>query len=225
MESRKQRTATSPCSACRFSTCRTSPTRLTRMPGRPACCFRSRYLFDQGDDWWGSSTCSLTAARTPPWAQYFSLRGWSPSGDFRYRGRGEDFVNARFTALWDRGLAPDYLNQGGQDIVFSGRRDFDLDEHTRAVATGEYLSSYVYRAAFAESFALQLLPRSRLRYSLPTMPPDARRAFASTAIRILRASPRWATPSTRRRSASCTCPVSILTRWTSRFTGLQCAGA
>jgi len=88
--------------------------------------------------------------------QYFSKRGWSPSGDFRYRGRGEDFVNARFTALWDRGLAPDYLNQGGQDIVFSGRRDFDLDEHTRAVATGEYLSSFVYREAFAESFALAI---------------------------------------------------------------------
>jgi LPS-assembly protein len=87
--------------------------------------------------------------------QYFSKRGWSPSGDFRYRGRGEDFVNARFTALWDRGLfqAPYFLNQGGQDIVFSGRRDFDLDEHTRAVATGEYLSSYVYRQAFAETFA------------------------------------------------------------------------
>jgi LPS-assembly protein len=86
--------------------------------------------------------------------QYFSKRGWSPSGDFRYHGRGEDFVNARFNALWDRGLAPDYLDQGGQDIVFSGRRDFDLDEHTRAVATGEYLSSFVYREAFAESFAL-----------------------------------------------------------------------
>src|SRR5271156_8919 len=86
--------------------------------------------------------------------QYFSKRGWSPSGDFRYRGRGEDFVNARFTALFDRGLAPEYLNQGGQDIVFSGRRDFDLDEHLRGVATGEYLSSYVYREAFAETFAL-----------------------------------------------------------------------
>jgi LPS-assembly protein len=86
--------------------------------------------------------------------QYFSKRGWSPSGEFRYRGRGEDFVSARFTALFDRGLAPDNLNQGGQDILFSGRRDFDLDEQTRAVATGEYLSSYVYREAFAESFAL-----------------------------------------------------------------------
>ena len=38
--------------------------------------------------------------------QYFSKRGWSPSGEFRYRGRGEDFVDARFTALFDRGLAP-----------------------------------------------------------------------------------------------------------------------
>ena len=86
--------------------------------------------------------------------QYFSKRGWSPSGEFRYRGRGEDFVSAHFTALFDRGLAPGYINQGGQDILFNGRRDFDLDEHTRAVATGEYLSSYVYREAFAESFAL-----------------------------------------------------------------------
>ena len=86
--------------------------------------------------------------------QYFSKRGWSPSGEFRYRGRGEDFVSAHFTALFDRGLAPTYINQGGQDILFSGRRDFDLDEHNRAVATGEYLSSYVYREAFAESFAL-----------------------------------------------------------------------
>jgi LPS-assembly protein len=86
--------------------------------------------------------------------QYYSKRGWSPSGDFRYRGRGEDFASARFTALFDRGLAPTYINQGGQDVLFSGRRDFDLDEHTRAIATGEYLSSYVYREAFAESFNL-----------------------------------------------------------------------
>jgi LPS-assembly protein len=87
-------------------------------------------------------------------AQNFSKRGWSPSGEFRYHGRGEDFADARLTALFDRGLAPTYINQGGQDILFNGRRDFDLDGHTRAVATGEYLSSYIYRQAFAESFAL-----------------------------------------------------------------------
>ena len=86
--------------------------------------------------------------------QYFSKRGWSPNGEFRYRGRGEDFAHAQFVAVFDRGLAPTYINQGGQDIVFSGRHDFDPDEHTRAVATGEYLSSYIYRVEFAESFAL-----------------------------------------------------------------------
>ncbi len=87
-------------------------------------------------------------------AQFFSKRGWSPNGEFRYRGRGEDFATAHFVALFDRGLAPTYINQGGQDILLNGRRDFDLDERTRAIATGEYLSSYVYRVAFAESFAL-----------------------------------------------------------------------
>jgi LPS-assembly protein len=86
--------------------------------------------------------------------QYFSKRGWSPSGELRYRGRGEDFAGASFVALFDRGLAPTYINQGGQDILFNGRHDFDPDEHNRAVGTGEYLSSYVYRVAFAESFDL-----------------------------------------------------------------------
>lgn len=86
--------------------------------------------------------------------EYFSKRGWSPRGELRYHGQGEDFGNFRITALFDRGLPPNYLNQGGQDIIFSGRHDFEPDSHTRAVATGEYLSSYVYREAFAESFSL-----------------------------------------------------------------------
>lgn len=87
-------------------------------------------------------------------SQYFSLRGWSPSAELRYRGRGEDFANFHFTALFDRGTPETHLNQGGQNILFSGRRDFDPEGNTRLVATGEYLSSYVYREAFAESFSL-----------------------------------------------------------------------
>jgi LPS-assembly protein len=85
--------------------------------------------------------------------QYFSKRGWSPSGEFRYRGTGEDFANFHFTALFDRGAPVTNLNQGGQDINFSVRRDFDPEGNTRIVGTGEYLSSYVYRQAFADSFA------------------------------------------------------------------------
>src|SRR5260370_40414668 len=37
-------------------------------------------------------------------AEYFSLRGWSQSGTFRYRGLGNDFARVRFIALHDRGI-------------------------------------------------------------------------------------------------------------------------
>lgn len=84
---------------------------------------------------------------------YYSKRGWAPSGEFRYRGRSEDFANLRFTALFDRGitLGSGYQNQGGQDVLLNGRRT--LGDYTRLVANAEYLSSIVYRQAFAESFS------------------------------------------------------------------------
>jgi LPS-assembly protein len=83
-------------------------------------------------------------------AEYFSKRGWSPNAEFRLKGRGQDFANIRFKALLDRGLAPNNINQGGEDLLFAGRHD--LDEYTRTVSNVEYLSSYVYRLAFNESF-------------------------------------------------------------------------
>ena len=85
--------------------------------------------------------------------EYFSERGWSPSGEIRFRGAGEDFATFHFIALFDRGAPVTNLNQGGQDILFNGRHDYP-DGHTSAVVNSEYLSSYVYREAFAETFAL-----------------------------------------------------------------------
>ena len=84
---------------------------------------------------------------------FFSRRGWAPSGEFRYRGQGLDFANLRFTALFDRGitLGHTFQNQGGQDILLNGR--YTVGPHTRLVANAEYLSSIVYREAFAESFS------------------------------------------------------------------------
>jgi len=92
---------------------------------------------------------------------YYSLRGFSENGTFRYRGVGDDFFNAHFSALQDRGFtAPGvnaqnqptsiYINQGGTDITSSFRRQFT--PHLRAVGDMEYLSSYVYRQAFTENF-------------------------------------------------------------------------
>ncbi len=85
-------------------------------------------------------------------AEYFSKRGWSESAAFRYRGLGSDFVTARYRGLLDRGYTTGgvYVNQGGQDVTFSGRHDFDAQ--TRVAADVEYLSSYTYREAFTENF-------------------------------------------------------------------------
>ncbi|HTH53486.1 MAG TPA: LPS assembly protein LptD [Edaphobacter sp.] len=85
-------------------------------------------------------------------AEYFSKRGWEQSATFRYRGLGNNFALAHYSGLLDRGYfsGGQYINQGGQDAVFSGR--YDLSPQTRFVADLEYLSSYPYREAFTENF-------------------------------------------------------------------------
>ena len=86
-------------------------------------------------------------------AVYFSLRGWSQTATFRYKGRDHDFAIAHYTGLQDRGYTPEngvYTNQGGEDLTFRGRHDFSLQ--TRVVADTEYLSSYQYREAFTDNF-------------------------------------------------------------------------
>ena len=83
---------------------------------------------------------------------YYSLRGFSENGTFRYRGPGDDFLTAHFSALQDRGfVAPSvnaagvttnvYTNQGGEDVTAGFRRQ--LTPHTRVAADAEYLSTYV----------------------------------------------------------------------------------
>jgi LPS-assembly protein len=85
--------------------------------------------------------------------QYYSLRGYSEMATFREKGFGDDFFQAHFSALQDRGYTPEggtLTNQGGEDVTAAFREK--LAEHTRAVGDGEYLSSYVYREAFTDNF-------------------------------------------------------------------------
>lgn len=83
--------------------------------------------------------------------QYYSKRGFAPMGMVRYRGLGENFFNASFRSLLDRGLQPGNINQGGVEIRADGRRV--LSENTRAVADIDYLSSYIYRQAFEDIYS------------------------------------------------------------------------
>ena len=85
--------------------------------------------------------------------EYFSSRGFSEMGTVRFRGRGDDFLNAHFSALQDRGYYDSfghYIDQGGEDVTASFRRDFTPT--LRGVGDAEYLSSYVYREAFNDNF-------------------------------------------------------------------------
>ena len=81
-------------------------------------------------------------------AEYYSSIGWEQNAAFRYRGRGLDFITSRYNGVLDRRIGT--ANQGGEDITLQGRRDFTVE--TRAVATIEYLSSYIYREAFSNEF-------------------------------------------------------------------------
>ncbi|MDE3201220.1 MAG: LPS assembly protein LptD [Acidobacteriota bacterium] len=88
-------------------------------------------------------------------AEYFSKRGFAPNGDFRYRGAGLDFLNVRWNALLDRGIAATppatgTVNQGGMDIAALGRRDFSPSTHMAADV--EYLSRYVYKLVFNDNY-------------------------------------------------------------------------
>ncbi len=85
-------------------------------------------------------------------SEYFSKRGFSPMAMYRYRGFGETFLNVRYHALFDR--LPAAENQGGTDLLVDGRRDWG--QHTRGVVDAEYLSSYAYRQAFEESYAIAI---------------------------------------------------------------------
>jgi LPS-assembly protein len=85
---------------------------------------------------------------------YYSLRGFSENGTFRYRGPGDDFLTAHFSALQDRGFVDSngiYNNQGGEDFTVAYRRQ--LSTNVRVIADTEYLSSYVYREVFTPNFS------------------------------------------------------------------------
>ena len=92
---------------------------------------------------------------------YYSKRGWAPSGDFRYKGPGLNHFTARWNALIDRGVeqlqtsGPQagqtiLVNQGGTDILAAGR--YDLSDETHAAANVEFLSSYVYKLVFNDNY-------------------------------------------------------------------------
>jgi len=84
-------------------------------------------------------------------AEYFSKRGWSLRDNFRLRGSENSYVNFDYFGVLDRGTKTLPPDQGGEDIKLNGETIFPHD--FRGVASLNYLSSFVFRAAFTDNFS------------------------------------------------------------------------
>ncbi len=81
-------------------------------------------------------------------ADYYSSIGWAQNAAVRYRGAGFTFANLHYSGVIDRRTGS--ANQGGEEVVLASRHDFGPG--TRAATNVDYLSSYVYREAFSNTF-------------------------------------------------------------------------
>jgi LPS-assembly protein len=83
-------------------------------------------------------------------AEYFSMRGWAPRGEFRARPSGTSFVDLDYVGVLDRGFGRPNVDQGGHSVRLDAQGTFG--SNFRGVANIDYLSSYVFRLAFNEVF-------------------------------------------------------------------------
>jgi len=82
-------------------------------------------------------------------AEYFSSRGWSQTAQFRARPSQNSSVEFHYFGVHDRGAPVTGQDQGGQDVRLIGEVNGD---HWRASANIDYLSSYLFRQAWAETY-------------------------------------------------------------------------
>ena len=84
-------------------------------------------------------------------AEYYSSRGWAQHGEFRAKPSEASFINATYFGVLDRGFGPTKIDQGGEDMKISAAGE--MPHGIRAVVSAEYLSSYLFRQAFTETFS------------------------------------------------------------------------
>ncbi len=77
--------------------------------------------------------------------EYYSQRGWAQRGQFRARPSDTSYVDLTYFGVVDR------KNQGGQDVTLNAEGRFL--QNFRSVANIDYLSSFVFRLAFSETFS------------------------------------------------------------------------
>jgi len=84
-------------------------------------------------------------------AEYWSARGWAQHAEFRVRPSTTSDFDFRYNGVLDRGAPVSHQNQSGEDVRLNYH--VDLPNGFRAVSDINYLSSFLYRQAFSESFS------------------------------------------------------------------------
>ncbi|HYN15053.1 MAG TPA: LPS assembly protein LptD [Terriglobales bacterium] len=83
-------------------------------------------------------------------AEYYSSRGWAQHGSWRFRPSEDSYLSARYFGVLDRGFGPEHVDQGGEDAGIDGQAKFPYG--FRGVLSAEYLSSYLFRLAWEQTF-------------------------------------------------------------------------
>ncbi|HEV2114358.1 MAG TPA: LPS assembly protein LptD, partial [Terriglobales bacterium] len=83
-------------------------------------------------------------------AELWSSRGWAQHGAFRAVPNESSYISASYFGVIDRG-AKNLPNETGQDIRGTATDMFLPD--LRGVISAEYLSSYIFRQGFSETFS------------------------------------------------------------------------
>ncbi len=83
-------------------------------------------------------------------ASLYASRGWAQFGDFRSLGYTYGFQAAYYGVIDEQGAPVSHQNQGGEDLRANGWKD--LPYGFRGVLSVDYLSSYLFRLAFAQGF-------------------------------------------------------------------------
>jgi LPS-assembly protein len=83
-------------------------------------------------------------------ATYYSKRGWAQHGVYRAVGYKYQFHAEYFGVIDEEGYPPTGQNQGGEEVKANGF--LELPDQFQGALSVDYLSSYIFRLAFGQSF-------------------------------------------------------------------------
>ena len=107
----------------------------------------NRKGFILGDSFYWSINRSMDATIG---AEYWSAIGWAEHANYRARPSENSIINFRYYGVLDRNEPTTGQNQGGEEANLDAA--LQMAHGFRSVASLDYLSSFVFRLAFSESF-------------------------------------------------------------------------